>query len=80
MRIVSFVFSVLLTLSLSALALAYVPHYIGRQRIYLQGHPATVLSDTAPVAAADSDPYQQRYYSESEGWTYYTLPSYSSAH
>ena len=93
MRFGSLVFSFLLTLSLTALALFYVPRYIGQQRIYVSGslnssptnqaYRSYGYSDhtgpeSAPVPLRDSDPSDQRYYSESEGWTYYTLPSYSS--
>jgi hypothetical protein len=92
MRVASIVFSFVVTLSLTAAALTYVPRHIGQQRIYVEGssdsspEPQPYRSygyegnpnpDSAPITSGDSDPYHQRYYSESEGWTYYTLPSYS---
>jgi hypothetical protein len=91
MRIVVLVFSFLVTLTLTALALTYVPGYVGQHRIYVQGvsdstpdsqpyHSYAYSNpDTARTASGDSDPYHQRYYSESEGWTYYTLPAYQLA-
>ena len=93
MRNVGLVFSFLVMLSLVAVALTYVPAYVGQQRIYVQGHgrfssndtlyhTARYLGntdrDTARTAPGDPDLYHQRYYSQSEGWTYYALPSYSS--
>jgi hypothetical protein len=92
MRLVSLVCSFLVTVSLTAVALACVPDYVGQQRIYVDGPDsssdhqpyysygslAEANPDTAQTATGDSDPYHQRYYSESEGWTYYTLRSYSS--
>ena len=95
MRIIVLVFSFVATLSLAALALTYVPSYLGQQRIYVQGRPGFSSEhqpyhsyghlghtnpDTAGTATGDLDPYHQRYYSESEGWTYYTLPSNDSGH
>ena len=35
-------------------------------------------TDWDTAGSAIVDPYHQRYYSESEGWTYYTLPSNDS--
>jgi hypothetical protein len=93
MRLASLVFSFLVTLSLTALALTYVPGHIGQQRIHVPGRPdsspnpqpyrsyghsGNTNPDSARGANGEFDPYHQRYYSESEGWTYYTLPSYSS--
>jgi hypothetical protein len=94
MRILSLVFSFLVTLSLTAMALTYVPEYVGQQRIYVQGgsdstpipqpyHAYGDLGnadpDSAQTANGDMDQYHQRYYSESEGWTYYAHPLYSLA-
>jgi hypothetical protein len=91
MRIMVLVFSLLVTLSLAALALTYMPGYLGRP-IYIQGRSAFSsdhqsyhgyghVRDTNPGTAGtvigDFDPYHQRYYSESEGWTYYNLPANS---
>jgi hypothetical protein len=90
MRIVSLVFSFLVTVSLAAMALTYVPDYVGQQRVHVQsgsdsspdpqpyhsyGSQANTKQDTTQAAIKESDPYHQRYYSESEGWTYYRLPS-----
>ena len=95
MRVLGLVFSLTVTLALTALALAYVPAHVGKQRIYVQerwvnspdhkpyhtyGKLGSTDRDTAPTTTIEPDPYHQRYYSESEGWTYYTLPSYSSTH
>jgi hypothetical protein len=49
----------LVTLSLTALALTYVPDYVGQHRIYVQGSSDP---DTARTASSDPDPYHQRYY------------------
>jgi hypothetical protein len=93
MRSVGLVFSFVVTLSLVAVALTYVPRYVGQHRIYVQGHGRSPSShtpyhtarylgntdrDTARTAPGDPDPNHQRYYSQSEGWTYYGPPSYSS--
>jgi hypothetical protein len=82
MRLSSLVFSFLVTLSLAALVLTYVPGYIGQHRIYVHGASVNTnrdtTKDTTLTVAVDSDPSLQRYYSETEGWTYYTLPAYSS--
>jgi hypothetical protein len=71
MRILGLVFGLLATLSMAAAALTYVPGYVGQHRIYVRDwrNPST-----ARTPAGDPDPHLQRYYSESEGWTYYTLP------
>jgi hypothetical protein len=95
MRIVGLVFSLLVTLLMAAVTLTYVQGYVGQHRIYVQGrwrsspdhsphNNSSHLSDTNPdtgrAATGYPDPYLQRYYSQSEGWTYYALPSYSSGH
>jgi hypothetical protein len=41
-------------------------------------YPGNTNPDTVRTATANADPYLQRYYSETEGWTYYTLPKSSS--
>ena len=79
MRNAGLVFSFLVTLSLVAVALTYVPAYVGQQRIYVQGDPGNTDRESARTAPANPDPYYQRYYSESQGWTYYALPSNNSA-
>jgi hypothetical protein len=88
MRIVGLVFSFTVTLALAALALTYVPAYVGQNRIYVQspadstsghqayrsyGSPGNARPDSS-LAATSSDPYHQRYYSASEGWSYYNPP------
>jgi hypothetical protein len=93
MRTAGLVFSFLVTLSVIAAALSYAQGHTWQERIYLQGHgrsapdysgyngfgdSGSTNPDTARTVAGDPDPYLQRYYSQSEGWTYYTLPSYSS--
>ena len=94
MRNAGLVFSFLVTLSLVAAALTYVPGYVGQQRIYVQGHRRSASDDTlyqiarhlastdrdTARTAPDPDPYHRRYYSQSEGWTYYALSSYGSGH
>jgi hypothetical protein len=95
MRTARLVFSLLVTLSGIAAALTYVQGHTWRERIYLQGHgrsapdysnyngfrdSGSINVDTIRTATGHPDPYLQRYYSQSEGWTYYTLPSYSSGH
>jgi hypothetical protein len=78
MRLITLVLSFLVILVLTGMAMTYVPAYVGQQRIYVQG-----VEDSAPEArpyqsygsVAVSDPNHQRYYSESEGWTWYTLPA-----
>jgi hypothetical protein len=93
MRLAGLVFGLLATLSVTAAALAYVPGYVGQQRIYVHGwrsspdhkpyhsygYTGNTNPDTARTATGEPDPYHQRYYSQTEGWTYYTLPSDSSA-
>ena len=64
MRILGLVLALMVTLSLSAAAQA-------------SGHsrPRLEPSDSGGQAAAiDPDPSLQRYYSHSEGWTYYNRP------
>ena len=82
MRLTSLVLSFLVTLALAALVLTYVPGYIGQHRIYVHGASVNTYRDTtnhsARTAVDHSDPSLQRYYSETEGWTYYTLPAYSA--
>jgi hypothetical protein len=93
MRILGLVLTLLVTLSMAAAALTYVQDYTGQNRIYFDGHrPSSpghgpysnsrYRRDTTPdigrTVRGNLDPYLQRYYSQSEGWTYYTLPSYSS--
>ena len=82
MRLVTLVLSFLVILALTGMAMTYVPAYIGQQRIYVQGP-----QDSTPAArpyqsygyASAADPNHQRYYSESEGWTWYTLPANGNA-
>lgn len=89
MRILGLVLSFTVTISLTALALTYVPTYVGQSRIYVQGSEDSTSAhqpyhsygssdsasrDSTP-ASHEPDPYHQRYYSATEGWTYYTLPA-----
>ena len=93
MRIVGLVFALLVTLSMSAAAQTHVPGYTGQDSTQVQGYrpsapdpnpynnfgyPGNTNPDTGQTATRSADPYLQRYYSESEGWTYYTLPKSSS--
>jgi hypothetical protein len=80
MRIPGLVFALLVTLSMSAAAQAP-----GRSRSASDpthsnayAYPGTT-ADTALTAGGNPDPYLERYYSHSEGWTYYNLPPDSSA-
>jgi hypothetical protein len=43
------------------------------------GYLGKANPDTAQTATGNPDPYLQRYYSHSEGWSYYNLPPDSSA-
>jgi hypothetical protein len=72
MRILGLVLALLLTLSVAAAALTY--GYSRQGRIYIHGN-----GHSSPV----HNPYNdignpQRYYSHSEGWTYYNLPRFST--
>jgi hypothetical protein len=92
MRILGLVVGLLVTMSLSAAAQAHVQGYTRQDSTYAQGYrpyspdhspsnegrPGTTNPDTARTATANADPYLQRYYSETEGWTYYTLPKSNS--
>jgi hypothetical protein len=91
MRIIRPVFALFLALSIAAAALIYLQSHSWEDRIYIQGHrpsPYRMYANSSyrgstslqagRAAPRDPDPYLQRYYSESEGWTYYTLPSYGS--
>lgn len=89
MRLVRPLFALLVAVALAVVALRYMQD-TWQDRIYLQDHgrssadhyPQNYQRNTHPHAGraltGNRDPYAQRYYSESEGWTYYTLPSYSS--
>jgi hypothetical protein len=78
MRVVTLVLSFLVMLAMTVMAMTYVADYVGQRRIYVQS-----AADSTPEArayysygvASAPDPYHQRYYSETEGWTYYTLPA-----
>jgi hypothetical protein len=89
MRIVRPIFALLVSLSMAAAVLIYMERQARQEWIYVQGrstaspdqnsnYAADTTPDTVRIATGKTDPYLQRYYSESEGWTYYTLPSYSS--
>jgi hypothetical protein len=92
MHILGLVVGLLVTMSMSAAAQAHVQGYTRQDSTYAQGYrpyspdhspynygyPGNTNPDTGRTAAANADPYLQRYYSESEGWTYYTLPKSSS--
>ena len=90
MRVATVVLSLLVALLVTAAALIYIPAYVGQSRIYPEtgsrhtGPQARAYhsygyepqADTRRLAeVAGADPNHQRYYSESEGWTYYTLPA-----
>jgi hypothetical protein len=78
MRVTTVVLSFLAALLVTAAALVYIPAYIGQSRIYPEGPPDQAVAETkayqsyGSVAQGNvgSDPNHQRYYSESEGWTY----------
>jgi hypothetical protein len=78
MRIAGLVFSSIATFSIAAAVLTYVPSYIGQNRIYMQGSWTDTIPDTNRIDSGTVDRDHQRYYSETEGWTYYTLPAYSA--
>jgi hypothetical protein len=48
MRILSLVFSSLVALLVTVLALAYLPGYFGRERIYLEDRPEVATLNTVP--------------------------------
>ena len=77
MRFMTLLLSFLVLLALTAMAMTYVPAYVGQSRIYVQAEDST--PEARPYrsygSVAVADPNYQRYYSESEGWTYYTLPA-----
>jgi hypothetical protein len=81
MRIVRPVIVLLVALLIAAAALAYMERQARQE--WATGHtsnyPADTTPDTVRIVTGNPDPYLQCYYSESEGWTYYTLPSDSSA-
>ena len=79
MRIAGLVFSSIATFSIAAAVLTYVPSYVGQNRIYVHGRTARIHPDSSRTDSGYVDPDHQRYYSETEGWTYYTLPVYSVA-
>jgi hypothetical protein len=89
MRIVRLVFALLVSLSMAAAVLAYMERQSQQDWIYAQAHspstpdrisayPADTTPETGAIATGNPDAYLQRYYSESEGWTYYNLPQSSS--
>jgi hypothetical protein len=80
MRILGLVVALLVTLSVSAAA-----QTAGRSRSSPDashsnsyGYSGT-KADTSQAPNGSPDPYLQRYYSHSEGWTYYNFPTDSSA-
>ena len=90
---IGLVVALLVTFSMSAAAQTHVRSYTRQDGTYVQGHwrsspdhspynnysyPGNTNPYTGQTANGDPDKYLQRYYSHSEGWTYYTLPSYSS--
>jgi hypothetical protein len=90
MRIATVLLSSLVALLVTATALVYIPARIGQNRIYPEAAPDDSMPQSRPyrsygyqdqpkpdsvrLAGADSDSNPQRYYSESEGWTYFTPP------
>jgi hypothetical protein len=80
MRILGLALSLLVTLSISAAA-----QTAARSRPSPDQSPhkaygyVDAKADTGRTAARNPDTYLQRYYSHSEGWTYYNLPPDSSA-
>jgi hypothetical protein len=91
MRMLGLVVGLLVTMSMSAAAQTREQGDTRQDSTYAQGyrpyspdsspdsnHPANTHPDTVRTATANADPYLQRYYSETEGWTYYTLPKSSS--
>jgi hypothetical protein len=60
MRILSLVFSFLITALLATLALAYLEHRVGQQRIYVQDEWLSSFADSAQIAVAAPDTSQLR--------------------
>jgi hypothetical protein len=81
MRIVGLVFALLVTLSMSAAAQAtdHLRSSPGHSSYDNPSTPRNTKPDTSRTATGNPDPYLQRYYSHSEGWTYYNLPPDSTA-
>jgi hypothetical protein len=81
MRTLGLIVALLMTLSMSAAAQAtgQRPSSLDPKPSNNYGHPAKSRPDTGQRATGTEDPYLQRYYSHSEGWSYYNLPPDSSA-
>jgi hypothetical protein len=75
MRIVRPILALLLSVSMAAAVLTYMERQAQENWVHVRAHGP---SDTLRIAAVNTDPHLQRYYSQSEGWTYYTLPKSSS--
>ena len=71
MRIVGPLIALLVALSMAAAVLIYLEREAQPEWSYA---PRDTVPDTVRIASGEPDPYHQRYYSESEGWTYYSLP------
>jgi hypothetical protein len=76
MRIVRPILALLVSLSMAVAVLTYMERQAQENWVQVRQHGP---SDTLPIVTASADPHLQRYYSQSEGWTYYTLPKSSSA-
>ncbi len=79
MRIPALVVALLVTLAIPAAAQAPGHSRLSTDRSPSKssGYPGKANADSSQTTTANPDPY--RYYSHSEGWTYYNLPPSSSA-
>jgi hypothetical protein len=81
MRSLGLVVALLVTLSMSAAAQApghsrpFPDHSLSNN----SGYPVKANPDSGLTPTGNPDPYLQRYYSHSEGWTYFNIPPDSSA-
>lgn len=91
MRILGLAVGLLVTVSMPAAGQSRAPGDTAQDSTYAQGYRAyssdrsasrsyrgNTNPDATRTATANADPYLQRYYSETEGWTYYTLPKSGS--
>jgi hypothetical protein len=80
MRTLGLVIALIVTLSIPAAAQASGHFRPGLDlRHASSGGSSEVKADTSRTATLAPDPYLQRYYSHSEGWTYYNLPAADTA-
>lgn len=79
MRAPGLVLALMVTFSMSAAAQTDVGSSPGHKPSKNHSDPGNIKPDSGRTATPNPDPYLQRYYSHSEGWTYYNLPPDNSA-